>query len=648
MKVLVKKSDYNRVLLSETAPQDVPIIISNTWFYNHIRDLENDTNRETMKSKVVSFLFVSKDEDKDFIPLKYSILKSNGGLRHLGLLHPASQTQVIELYKNYNQRIIHQTSKSEFSIRKPFKASTHFYKAGSQKAFTELEPISTFFSYKSYTKLNKFFDAREFLSLERKYTKFWSLDISKCFESIYTHSISWAVKGKSFAKESRQSADFSSFFDRLMQRSNFNETNGIIIGNEVSRVFAEIILQAVDQELKDSLAKENLISGIDYDVKRYVDDYFIFSSSDSTLEQIVSTLESKLRFYKLHLNESKTVRHERPFITSITRAKLDTTEALSWLFQTIFKYNEDETLNPIRKPNKLKRSFLDRVMASSYDDSEAYTVMCGYIISAILNKIQRTLTSEKFLSNEYVVKKNILSLLVDIAFHLFNVSPTSSNSIKLCSICYFTFHFYKENHPEEIDFIVLEISALIKEFFSSSVILQRKSKVNSFVPIEFSNLLSISSSMGSEYLLSPAKISEIFGIERLRKTSEEYTTNEDCFDYFNIISALFYIKDEEEYNKIKETITKEINKRIGSLGNIDSDSRICYLFLDCMSCPHIDIKKRKQWAKKFEKICFGHQLPETESNELLEVLVSNKWFVCWDDQIILDSLLAKKDLLFGY
>lgn len=42
---------------------------------------------------------------------------------------------------------------------------------------------------------------------------------------------------------------FGSKFDSLMQRMNYNETNGILIGPEVSRIFSEIILQAVDAEV---------------------------------------------------------------------------------------------------------------------------------------------------------------------------------------------------------------------------------------------------------------------------------------------------------------------------------------------------------------------------------------------------------------
>ena len=73
MRKLVKKRDYNRVLLSETAPIDVPVIFSNNWFYEHISGMNSGIESE-LKDKIVNHLFICKDSDKDFVPIKYSIL----------------------------------------------------------------------------------------------------------------------------------------------------------------------------------------------------------------------------------------------------------------------------------------------------------------------------------------------------------------------------------------------------------------------------------------------------------------------------------------------------------------------------------------------------------------------------------------------
>lgn len=621
MKEQVKKSDYNRVLLSETAPFDVPVIFSNNWFYQHMSENESNTSSE-IKKAIVNHLFVCTDPEKDFVPIKYSILKSNGGVRHLGLLHPASQTQAIELYRMFSDRVIHACSKSSYSIRKPIAISSCYYLKRNKNNSSNIIQPSTFLTYGSYNKLNKFFDSKEFLLLERKFNLFWSIDISKFFDSIYTHSISWALKSKDFAKESRDKSDFSSFFDRLMQRSNYNETNGIVIGNEVSRIFAETIMQTIDSELEKELENNyNLVYGKDYSIRRYVDDFFIFGKKSSDLELILSRLVAKLRLYKLHLNDAKSIKRTRPFITNITRAKIDTQDSISWLFNLIFGQQDNDDLKLVKKPNAVKRKFIDKIMAASYQDHQAYSVMCNYSIAALEKKVDKCTKSHLFISSNFYSQKNALITLLDIAFHLFNISPNSSNSLKLSNICYLIYKFFKDNHPEDLDLLALEVSHQIESFFASSSFNSMTSNVNSFVPIEFSNILCISKVMGDHYLLPNATFANIFNIKGLKATSDEYLSNEDCLDYFHIMTALYYAGGVDEYSNFVDSLSKEIGKRLTNLSRIKYDARICYLLLDSMSCPYIEEKKKRVWAKKFEKEVFHKELNEDKSEEFFSVLL---------------------------
>lgn len=154
--------------------------------------------------------------------------------------------------------------------------------------------------------------------------------------------------------------------------------------------------------------------------------------------------------------------------------------------------------------------------------------------------------------------------------------------------------------------------------------------------------------MGSEYLLSPKIVKEVFGLNSLKNNAEEYIDKEDCFDYFNLVAVLFYIKNHEEYNQIKADVVKEINKRLKRIDRVSFDARICYLLLDSMSCPYIDQKVKKQWGLKLEKVLYGKALLDAESNEFLQQLVTNHWFVCWNDEQVLNNLIVKNNLLFGY
>ena len=84
------------------------------------------------------------------------------------------------------------------------------------------------------------------------------------------------------------------------------QTNGILVGNAISRIISEIILCKVDQEINKT------IEGINY--LRYVDDYYIFVKDSSKIEFIISTIRQKLAEYSLVLNESKIQVIESPFI----------------------------------------------------------------------------------------------------------------------------------------------------------------------------------------------------------------------------------------------------------------------------------------------------------------------------------------------
>ena len=53
-KLKINLNDYPRILLSETAPYDVPIIFTNNWFFRHVRDQKHSSK---IKFKIIDFLF---------------------------------------------------------------------------------------------------------------------------------------------------------------------------------------------------------------------------------------------------------------------------------------------------------------------------------------------------------------------------------------------------------------------------------------------------------------------------------------------------------------------------------------------------------------------------------------------------------------
>ena len=272
----------------------------------------------------------------DTIPFNFRVAHKLEG-RTLSVVHPRNQVQVASFYANHSALIIYYTSLSAFSIRRPVSVSQYaFFKdklhdqkletiaSGVEEADREYEQLGSYFVYRQYRNIHRFFESYKYHRCEKKYDAMVQIDVSKCFDSIYTHSLPWAVIGKAQTKFDLEKSKFTfgGRFDALMQNLNHKETNGIVIGPEFSRIFAEIILQSADLELETRLKEASyLIHKTDYEIFRYVDDYFVFYNTESTKLKVVETLQETLKAKKLNINPAKMREYSKPIITEITIAK---------------------------------------------------------------------------------------------------------------------------------------------------------------------------------------------------------------------------------------------------------------------------------------------------------------------------------------
>ena len=131
-------------------------------------------------------------------------------------------------------------------------------------------------------------------------------DISRFFHTIYTHSIPWAVLGKSKTKHmlqhDRKSLEkhWSHKLDMALQACQSRETFGIPVGPDTSRIVAEILLAGVesDEKLVDLIVSQPSC--------RLVDDYTIGFNEESSARSALSALRDALWGFNLQLNEEKT------------------------------------------------------------------------------------------------------------------------------------------------------------------------------------------------------------------------------------------------------------------------------------------------------------------------------------------------------
>lgn len=127
-------------------------------------------------------------------------------------------------------------------------------------------------------------------------------DISKCFPSIYTHAIPWALVGKTTAKQySKNKSAWYNQIDHFAQISKNGETHGLLIGPHTSNLLSEIILCKIDEALNQK-----------WDYIRNIDDYCCYVKSRDEADDFLVDLNRCLREYDLSLNHKKTEILELP------------------------------------------------------------------------------------------------------------------------------------------------------------------------------------------------------------------------------------------------------------------------------------------------------------------------------------------------
>lgn len=129
-------------------------------------------------------------------------------------------------------------------------------------------------------------------------------DITDCYASVYTHSVAWAMHGKSTAKsKKRDTSLIGNAIDVRLQNMQHGQTNGIPQGSVLVDLIAEMVLGYADLELSARLTEAGIT---DFQILRYRDDYRIFVNDTYVGELILKTLTEVLIGLGLKLNASKT------------------------------------------------------------------------------------------------------------------------------------------------------------------------------------------------------------------------------------------------------------------------------------------------------------------------------------------------------
>lgn len=226
-------------------------------------------------------------------------------------------------------------------------------------------------------------------------------DISTFYPSIYTHSIAWAIHGKTFARQNRNCDKLlGNKIDRVLRNANDGQTNGIPVGNAVSDLIAELILSAIDDEIDDRLSQyHNRSSAHDTSkalqaensdnrktqrseiarpyvyVTRFRDDYRIYGGSLEAINETLLCIAQVLHGWGLSLNEAKT-RVEKDMVLSTYRMPKRAFEE-SFTLQMILRSKEIRISDP-RSRRALYEAL--RVLYVQQEQFPGSGAVVGYLI----------------------------------------------------------------------------------------------------------------------------------------------------------------------------------------------------------------------------------------------------------------------------
>lgn len=648
-KLTINKDDKARILLTELLPYEVPILFSNEGFYQLVA-----SKKITPFFNRINELSQAKKDSKGRrygVPFNYEIRKNlEGDTRTLSVIHPYCQLNFIELYEKYDSLMLHLCSKNPDSLRKISTVAKFFYSPEfvfpedpHRSAELETEPevldietqyLRSYFTYYPYDLIYKFYERQMFTRLEQRFNYLMEFDISKCFYHIYTHSITWAVKDKESAKRNAAEDSFENTFDKIMQLANYNETNGIVVGPEISRIFAEIILQQVDLNVSKRL-ENRLKYGVDYEVRRYVDDYFVFSNDPKILEVVKKEFQKELGFYKLYLNPTKSDVKTPPFITNVTVGKRELLTLLLSLYESLFEIKEIKAvgiekakqvkvLKRIRRPSSISQKFIKDFQCIVKRNNLTYDVLSKEIIRFFKTKFSKIL-KEGELEKDKEVVENLFITLFDILFYAYSLNINSNTTLKLAQIIVLACKYLEKQKADLKHTIYSKIS---KEADFVLTNFHRKSKTHE-TNIEILNLIIALKKLDDSYGLSVKKLKEILGID-----------NKDGFkrlNYFHIITILYYIEDNAAYSELKTEIENCVESRFTEDEDPFSKSELTMLFFDYINCPFVDERSKRRIMAS------SRYATNDLADKIKEITDQDIWFMNWNTEIDLERVLKKKD-----
>ena len=620
-----------RVLLTEVLPYELPLMLNNEAFYRNMQD-------EKLR-KLFTEIFSGVVKMGEWtIPFDYEIRRIGGEKsRKLSLMHPLSQLDCVEFYKTNDEYMLNICSRSPFSIRYIDKKARYTFPVEEEVAVPDDEMerhvelnddeiekrYRSYFSYKKYDLSYKFFESGDSLRLEQKFPYMMTIDVAGCFYHIYTHSVAWAIKGKEVAKDNVKAKTFENHFDTLMQHVNYNETNGIIVGPEISRIFAEIILQSVDLAVMRQLQEKGLRLGRDYEIRRYVDDSFVYAVKREILDEICVAYQEQLAFYKLDINKKKLEYIERPFTSGVSDAKREIRTLISEFGTKYLSVGEDgKYAKNIYRDMSVFSDFVKQFRSVVHQYGLTYGVLNKYALMLLLRQIRSEIDKGR------VPSQGLLTAYAEIVFFIFSLDMHTTASYKLCSILDCLVKWAEMVHDVQVK---EELTNRMRREAKRVLDIYQADMFDTCSNLEAQNLL-LTLNLAIGMKVPTSQIETLFGIDGEKKTGFSQ------LNYFQICTLLYLIENDAEYQAIKEGLETEIKSRF-SVREVLKKSEMAHLFFDIMTCPYLS---KDVWSSVIKVSCdIKNDTKAIVKHK--ELSKPGRWFFDWDKNHDLTEFLNKKE-----
>ena len=446
----------------------LPVELSELFSFRPLYDFLLEKPRQKTIANLFELLKSNMAEDKGkmlfeklaTMPLKYNILKGTDSTREMSIVQPLSALNIFFFMECYQKDILNYFGKYHcFSIRYHKKNTELYYKtkAKGETQYFHRQSIRTgkgvvqqtgnYFKIGPFESINSFSDSRIWRLCNFHYRYYARIDYRSCFDSIYSHAYNWIVERNIIDSKDARNTNLFIAIDRILQNINGRSSNGVIIGPEFSRMIAEVLLQQIDSEVSLALSNEKMEQGNEYNVFRYVDDIYIFSTSQESLDIVIKKFRSIGEKYRLHLNELKLSKGETP---CVPKSWLEKTRRLTDSLEGFFFIGKKSEFDKLSEEERhlFKDGYIsvdrikDEITVLMKEFPDGRRTIVSFLLSTRLNNISKKKDGYT-LFGEKPSKKALL--IIDLALFIYSFCPNFDQTRKIISMIV--------HMNEEVDFI---------------------------------------------------------------------------------------------------------------------------------------------------------------------------------------------------